>query len=338
MSTLSKCQVVLILNTAMFIDRTICAYRTQFLWSLCHQICAFCLNLANVKRNEMRRDETKVDEMSWDETRRDERRRDKIETKRKQMKRNETNRNKVKRNAIFSILVPAILAQTWPVHDSCWNPGLFYHNPHIRWMEEYKSDNKSYSSKWMTCRSSLRLDFQGRARWGELRVHWGPWAFFQAWCQMRFFRFWNDFGKVLGNPNAPQSDFLEVFFELFFDRDFGMHFGRLRNLNIEFPTREHSVCKIDVFKKEIQQVLIWGLFLEVKTVKNQATMIFKNDCFCNIEFWTFFPTTPGWWVFVFNSFSVLPSFPPFPPPFLPRLPSSLPSFGYLRMYPIGRST
>ena len=35
-----------------------------------------------------------------------------------------------------------------------------------------------YLGKWMTFRKPLGLGFRGRARWGELRDRWGPWAYF----------------------------------------------------------------------------------------------------------------------------------------------------------------
>ena len=39
-----------------------------------------------------------------------------------------------------------------------------------------------------------------------------------------FFRFWVDFGRVLGAQHGPKIDFWDVFFEVFFKHGFGIDF------------------------------------------------------------------------------------------------------------------
>ena len=53
----------------------------------------------------------------------------------------------------------------------------------------------------------------------------GPWSlFFDSILEGTFFRFWVDFGRVLGAQHGPKIDFWDVFFEVCFKHGFGIDF------------------------------------------------------------------------------------------------------------------
>ena len=49
-------------------------------------------------------------------------------------------------------------------------------------------------------------------------------SFFRFDFGRDFFRFWVDFGRVLGAQHGPKIDFWDVFFEVFFKHGFGIDF------------------------------------------------------------------------------------------------------------------
>ena len=81
-----------------------------------------------------------------------------------------------------------------------------------------------FLGKWMTFRSSFGLALRGGVRWGSSApvAVLGP--FFRFGFGSDFFRFWGDFGRVLGGRNGPKIDFWSVFFDVFFENGFGIDF------------------------------------------------------------------------------------------------------------------
>ena len=49
-------------------------------------------------------------------------------------------------------------------------------------------------------------------------------SFFRFDFGRDFFRFWVDFGRVLGAQHGPKIDFWDVFFDVFFKHGFGIDF------------------------------------------------------------------------------------------------------------------
>ena len=84
-----------------------------------------------------------------------------------------------------------------------------------------------YLGKWMPFRGPLGLAFRGRVRWGSSVTSAVLGLLFRIGSGSDFFRFWVDFGKVLGGQNGPKIDFWEVFWQAFFRTRFCIDFSSI---------------------------------------------------------------------------------------------------------------
>ena len=94
----------------------------------------------------------------------------------------------------------------------------------------------------------------------------------------------------------PKIDFWEVFFKVFFERDFGIDFrsffscfSKSRPSNFMRPRSVLlTFTKKRRFRKSNEKTSILESFSEAKTKKKSEKMVLKNMCFFNFDFSAFF--------------------------------------------------